>query len=52
MLCSFDCPLSNFADKKILLYLDQPVWDKWDTVFNCYQLGKLDCSLTQPGSQK
>ena len=53
MLCSFfDCPLSNFADKKILLYLEQPVWDKWDTVFNCYQLGTLDCSPSQPGSQK
>ena len=52
MLCSFDCPLSNFADKKIILYLKQPVWDKWDTVFNYYQLGTLDCSPSQSSSQK
>ena len=36
----------------MLLYLDQPVRDKWDTVFNCYQLGTFVYSPSQPGSQK
>ena len=40
--------LQNFLIKKILLYLDEPIWDKWDTVFNCYQLGTLKCSPSQP----
>jgi len=53
MLCSFfDCPLSNLDDKTVLLYLHLHVWDKWDTVFKCYQLGTLDCSPTQLGFQK
>jgi hypothetical protein len=50
MLCSFfDCPITNFVDKRVLLYIDQPIWDKWDIVFTCYQLGPLKCSPTQPG---
>jgi hypothetical protein len=49
MLCSFfDCPITNFVDKKVLLYIDQPTWDKWDIVFTCYQLGTLKCSPSQP----
>ena len=50
MLCSFfDCPITNFAEKRVLLYIDQPIWDKWDIVFTCYQLGTLKCSPSQPG---
>ena len=53
MLCSFfDCPITNFADKKILLYLDRCIWDKWEVVFNCYELGTLKCSLSQPDFEK
>ena len=49
MLCSFfDCPLTNFAEKKVLLYLDDTTWDKWEVVFNCYKLGTLMCSPNQP----
>jgi hypothetical protein len=50
MLCSFfDCPITNFDEKKVLLCIDQPIWDKWDIVFTCYQLGTLKCSPSQPG---
>jgi hypothetical protein len=49
MLCSFFVsPITNFSDRKILLNFDEPIWDKWDTVFNCYQLGTLKCSPSQP----
>jgi hypothetical protein len=49
MLCSFfDCPITNFVDKRVLLYLDQATWDQWDIVFYCCQLGTLKCSLSQP----
>ena len=45
MLFSFsDCPLTNFAKKKVLLYLDDTTWDKSEVVFNCYKLGTLMCS--------
>ena len=53
MLCSFfDYAPSNFVDKKIILYLDQAIWDKRDTVFNCYQLSTLKCSPSQPYFEK
>ena len=45
---SFECPITKFSDKKILLYIDQPIRDKWDIIFNSYQLGTLMCSPSQP----
>ena len=53
MLCSFfNCAPSNFVDKKNILYIDQAIWDKQDTAFNCYQLGTLKCSPSQPDFEK
>lgn len=49
MLCTFcECQISKFSDKKVLLYLNIDIWDRWVTIFNCYQLGTLKCSPSKP----
>ena len=42
----------HFFDKKFILYIDQGIWDKWEVVFTCYELGTLKCSPNQLDFEK